>query len=65
MLTHAPKLKPGNVSSKKNHISTKGMFLYVRSAIWKQHKKNRQQPIRSCSKALVSWPENPGMGTGS
>jgi len=35
---HAPKLKPGNVSSKKNHISTKGMSLYFRSAIWKQHK---------------------------
>jgi len=44
MLTHAPKLKPGNISSGKNHISTKGMFLYFGSAIWKQHKTINNKP---------------------
>lgn len=44
MLTNAPQLKPGNVSSRKNHISTKGMFPYFRSAIWKQHKTTDNNP---------------------
>jgi hypothetical protein len=44
ILMHAPKLKPGTVSSRKNHISTKGMLLYFWSAVWKQHKTTDNNP---------------------
>jgi len=55
---HAPKLKPGNVSSRKNHISTKGMFLYFRSAIWKQHKEQtitHQFMLKSSKSRSGDW----------
>jgi len=48
------KLKPGNGSSRKNHISTKGMFLYFRSTIWKQYKEQTTHHVMLKSTSILA-----------